>query len=176
MIPPSSLIMTISGRWIDPLRLHPSEVQIEDIAHALSNICRFTGHVTKFYSVAEHCLRVARMVPPHMEMIALLHDASEAYVADVSRPLKRQPEFEAYRRLEERVMWAIGKKFGFEWPEPDKVKWADREACRQEGSALVPGWTLKPQMPYFDPVVGLTPVRAKKLFLQKFDQIWRESQ
>ncbi|MEM4379972.1 MAG: hypothetical protein QXL01_04720, partial [Thermoplasmatales archaeon] len=80
-------IETYSGKKFDYLA--QSELDIEDIAHALSNLCRFNGHTRVFYSVAEHSVNVSSMVPPELKIAALLHDAAEAYIGDVPSPLKQ---------------------------------------------------------------------------------------
>jgi len=68
---------------------------IEDIAHALANICRWTGHTSRFYSVAEHCIRAAAIAPPECKLHVLMHDAAEAYLGDVATPLKNLlPEYQ----------------------------------------------------------------------------------
>lgn len=67
---------------------HPSMFRIEDIAHALAHQCRFTGHCSRHYSVSEHCRHVARMVKPEWRLAALLHEVEEAYIGDLSSPLK----------------------------------------------------------------------------------------
>lgn len=95
-----------SGGVYYPLDPHPKEVKIEDIAHHLSMICRFTGACNKFYSVAEHSVHVSRIVPPKLALLGLLHDATEAYLSDLNRPLKHDPEMVAYRRIE-RLNWCI---------------------------------------------------------------------
>src|SRR5271165_7548492 len=82
-------IQTYTGRVMYPLDPRPEEINIIDIAHALSNLCRFTGHVRTFYSVAEHSVRVSQHCDPKDALWGLLHDASEAYLADMSRPMKR---------------------------------------------------------------------------------------
>lgn len=99
VVPPSH-IQTFTGRHINPFDPDPAAIDIEDIAHALSHICRFTGHTRSFYSVAEHCVRAAdynTMTSIHgtmgkrsrrMALATLLHDASEAYLTDIPRPLK----------------------------------------------------------------------------------------
>jgi len=79
---------TFTGKRVNPLELRPEDVDIVDIAHALSQICRYGGHCHKFYSVAEHCIRVAVKAPDELKLAALLHDAEEAYLGDVIRPLK----------------------------------------------------------------------------------------
>lgn len=81
-------IQTYSGKRFDLLDPLVEQVDAFDIAHALSRICRFTGHTGEHYSVAQHCVHVAEHVPPHAKLQALLHDAHEAYVGDVSSPLK----------------------------------------------------------------------------------------
>ena len=90
-------IQTFTGKRIYPFDPDPDLICIDDIAHALSNICRFTGHVKHFYSVAQHSVIVANAIPdslgvPHTNELylqALLHDAQEYLFSDLSRPLKR---------------------------------------------------------------------------------------
>lgn len=112
-------IQTHSGRRFYPLDPRPEEVRLGDIAHALSRICRFSGHCTRFYSVAEHSLHVALHVaweeaPPARPVVlaALLHDASEAYLCDLPRPIKHMPEMAPYRTMEARVEAVIAERFG----------------------------------------------------------------
>lgn len=85
-------IQTFSGHRVWPFI--PSHVEnvfaLEDIAHSLSMQCRFTGHVSRFYSVAEHCVIGSRLLPDRLAMPFLWHDAEEAYVGDITRPLKMQ--------------------------------------------------------------------------------------
>ena len=82
-------IQTMSGVIFYPLDPRPEEIRIEDIAHALSHQCRFAGHCREFYSVAEHSVRVSRELPQEFMLWGLLHDASEAYLVDLPRPIKR---------------------------------------------------------------------------------------
>jgi 5'-deoxynucleotidase YfbR-like HD superfamily hydrolase len=106
-VPP--IIITKSGKKIDLLQPDPQEFSISDIAHALSHLCRFTGHTRRFYSVAQHSLMVSELVPQALAKEALLHDAAEAYIGDVSTPLKiLLPE---YRSIEERIELAIHQRF-----------------------------------------------------------------
>lgn len=102
-------IQTYSGRAFYPLAPYPQDVCIEDIAHALSQLCRFGGHCRRFYSVAEHSVLLSRVVVPEFQLWALLHDASEAYLVDVPRPIKKQ--LPAYVEAERRVMAAICARF-----------------------------------------------------------------
>ncbi len=82
-------IQTATGRQFYPLDPRPEDVCIEDIAHALSNVCRFAGHSAWHYSVAQHCVLASEYAPPEYAIAALLHDAAEAYMGDIARPWKR---------------------------------------------------------------------------------------
>lgn len=131
------MIETFSGGMIDPLNPTPGAICIEDIAHALSNVCRFTGHTKRFYSVAQHSIIVASILPAPLKLWGLLHDASEAYIADVARPVKRRmPEYIAN---EKRLMQCICAKFDLEWPTPNEVDEADLRALATERRDLMPG-------------------------------------
>ncbi|MFG1172125.1 HD family hydrolase [Erwiniaceae bacterium CAU 1747] len=115
-------INTLSGKHFRFNDIDPATISIEDIAGALSNLCRFTGHVQDFYSVAQHSVYVSRLVPPEMALEALLHDAAEAYCGDVSSPLK---EFiPDYRCIEQRIDAVIRAKFGL----PAELNWLVKRA------------------------------------------------
>ena len=109
-----SCIMTNSHIMIDPLNPDPELIQITDIAHALSLTCRGNGHVKNFFSVGQHCINAAkeaaaRGYSKRIILASLLHDASEAYMSDVPRPLKRLlPE---YVTAEDRFLDLIYEKF-----------------------------------------------------------------
>lgn len=108
-------ISTSLGIRMYPLDPREDEIDINDIANALSRICRFTGHVkptVELYSVAEHCVRVAMYLPEPLRLAGLLHDASEAYLSDIARPVKKQPEFLKYKDIEHALETVIFKKFG----------------------------------------------------------------
>lgn len=127
------------GKRVDLSFPQASEIVIEDIAQGLGNLCRFTGQISKFYSVAEHCMHVADLVPPPFKRIALLHDASEAYIADISTPLKNELGA-AYRQIENRITEAIDQAFGCDGQLvllPACVRAADRMMLMTERDALV---------------------------------------
>ena len=136
-------IRTFSGlkfRHINPL---PEDVCIEDIAHHLSNICRFSGACRRFYSVAEHSWRVSYTCKIENAMWGLMHDASEAYCSDLCRPLKYANGLEGYRKYEKLAMKAICYKFNMPLEEPADVKEADQILLATEGRDLMGGVELK---------------------------------
>ena len=101
--------MTYTGRQFFPLTPRQEDIDIEDIAHSLSRLCRFNGHCKSFYSVAEHSYRISYIVPPEFALWGLLHDAGEAYLSDLPRPIKHQiPEF---IEIEERLLKDITKVY-----------------------------------------------------------------
>lgn len=117
------IIQTYSGSYINFLDFTENVYKIDDIAHALSNICRFTGHCKEFYSVAQHCVIASHNVPKEYALDALMHDAVEAYLGDVSSPLKQfLPE---YKRIEKELYADIAASFGFNERTPDVVKHID---------------------------------------------------
>lgn len=120
-------IQTYTGKKFFPLDPNPDDIDIEDIAHALSNQCRFTGHVNEFYSVAQHSVYVSEWCDPEDALWGLLHDATEAYLVDLASPMKRQPRFEAFRAAERRLERAIAKRFGLDPKLPKSVKEADKK-------------------------------------------------
>lgn len=137
-------IQTFSGLAMFPLDPRPEEIALMDIARALSNTCRFPGHTHTFYSVAEHSVHVSRLVPQEDRAWGLLHDASEAYLCDIARPLKRLPEFSYYRRIERQLQSAIAERFGLDPDQPAAVTAADDLMLAVEASELIapllPGW------------------------------------
>jgi uncharacterized protein len=123
-------LITISGRKFWPMDPAVEDVDIHDIAWALSRICRFGGHVNTHYSVATHCTAISYLVPEEDALWALLHDASEAYVGDMVRPLKNS--MEEYREAEERVISVIMRKFGLPDKMPESVHYADKMILEAE--------------------------------------------
>jgi len=120
-----SHFVTFSGQKFYPFDPQPEEIHIQDIAHHLSLICRFGGSCSWFYSVAEHSLWVSKLCPPPDRLWGLLHDAAEAYLGDVIRPIKCRPEFAAYRDAKAALLSAIIQKFGLAPEMPASVYNAD---------------------------------------------------
>ncbi|MFB5172848.1 HD family hydrolase [Erwinia amylovora] len=118
-----SWIQTVTGKHFNFVNTDSASICIEDIAGALSNICRFTGHLTDFYSVAQHSVHVSYLVPAEYAFEALLHDAAEAYCSDINSPLKSLlPD---YRDIENRIETVIRRKFGLPPVISTPVKYAD---------------------------------------------------
>ncbi len=170
-------MQTASGAPFWPLDPRPEDVSIEDIAHALSFQCRFAGHCRVFYSVAEHSVRVARVVegrnaPQRVVLAALLHDAAEAYLGDMIRPLK--PYMDSYRAAEDGVYSAIARRFGI----PEEISWAVRGAdgvlLATEARDLMGGahtkWGLR-HKPLAEAIEPWSSRRAKEEFLHMFEEV-----
>lgn len=129
-------ILTYSGEWFNLESPHTHAYSIADIAVSLSRIVRWNGH-TKFpYSVARHSLEVCELVPPEHQLAALLHDAAEAYIGDISTPVKELlPDI---KYLEMQILTQIGNQFGFDTPLHETVKNADETMQATEWRDLMP--------------------------------------
>jgi hypothetical protein len=123
---------TYTGKHVHPFRPSPDEIDIEDVAHSLSQICRFVGHADCLYSVAQHSVLVSELVPLEDGLWGLLHDASEAYLGDLPAPIKGDPEMSFYRTIEDRLMAAICRKFRLRPEMPESVRAADQLALATE--------------------------------------------
>lgn len=174
-------ILVASGHYVNPMALHPHDVRIEDIAHALGNQCRYSGHTREFYSVAEHCVRLAGILeetgePWDVVLFGLLHDAAEAYLVDLPRPLKRDSALgEAYRDAEERCLRAVMCHFGLWRPEPACVRAADLTMLATERRDLMPGedvWAVIADVaPLAETIEPWDPRDARETFLFEFQRL-----
>ena len=167
-------IQTYTGAKVNPFDPDPDTIHIEDIAHALSNICRFTGHSKYFYSVAEHSWLVSKLVNEKYMLTGLLHDASEAYLTDVSRPVK--PHLKGYIKLEHDLTKVIAEKFNLIYPFPSQVKKVDSRLCITEGKYLMPDitcWKLYGKVEPYKKVsiINYRPGTIKKYFLERFEEL-----
>lgn len=180
----TGVIQTFSGRYVRPLDLEPETIVIEDIAHALANQCRYSGHTKKFYSVGQHCVlavRVARTmlrIGHEVEKLfaILMHDSPEAYLQDVARPLKEEPYFgQAYRGAEGRAEKVLAEVFGFTYPFPPEVKLVDLMMLGAEKRDLMPpgpDWEILEgiEIPEFE-IIPWTPERTEAEFLKLYEKL-----
>jgi uncharacterized protein len=153
-------LITYSGLKVDVFNPKPEMFSIVDIAHALSNICRFGGHTKRFYSVAEHSIRVSHSVEPEFKLQALMHDAGEAYLFDMPSPIKKH--LIGYEGLEQGVMRAISKQFQFPWPMSEEVEKADKLNLELEWELLFNNFNAD------DSNICMDPFRAESVFLFHF--------
>lgn len=189
-------MQTASGRKFVITDPKPDAIVIDDIAHALSMLCRFGGHVLDFYSVAQHSVLVCDYVEslrgsPNDIRWALLHDASEAYLGDIVWPLKQHPGLGGYKYIERDVQNVIAGKFELVGDEPPCVKQADLVILATEKRDLLArqdedGITneiaaARRQLgPLYEDQIAARPERidpwspkdAKVAFLQRFRKHW----
>ena len=165
-------VSTFLGNRFFLTQPHIDDVAIEDIAHGLAYQCRFNGQTRAFYSVAQHSLMVMALVPDHLRFSALLHDAAEAYLGDMVKPLKNLfPEFSV---IEARVMEIIGHRFSVDLAHLDPaIKRADLIALATEKRDLMPhsteAWAnLDGVEPLASVITPLSPQEAKLTFLAAF--------
>jgi hypothetical protein len=172
--------VSYSGQCFNVRAPAPEQINLADIAHHLSHVCRFGGAVREFYSVAEHCVYVSYLVRPELAALGLFHDATEAYLGDVIKPLKNcLPQ---YRDLEHIWAAAVAARFGLASLEHPEVKTADVAAVQAERRDLLPQtlaadapqelWHAYLQRgdrvpPAAAPVIPVGPARARELFLAR---------
>lgn len=168
----NNYIETFTGKRFWPLNPIAEDVDIIDVAHALSNKCRYTGHTSHFYSVAQHSCLVSYNVPEHYQLEALLHDGCEAYLPDLAYPLRGA--FAGFADAEELVHRAIADRFNLIFPWPAQIKNVDRLITRDEARALMrtqgrdwPGSTasLGVAINYWEPK------KAERMFLMRYNHL-----
>lgn len=181
------LFQTHSGARLNPLAIDPAAIDLHDIAHHLAHLCRFNGATRVFYSVAEHSVRVSKLAQRYAleagetaaaakvtGLWGLLHDASEAYIADVTSPVKETDAFAHYRAIEAELQRACYARFGLNGTPPAEVKRADDQMLaiefrdlmndpparfvEQAGAASVLAWQLRSG-------------QAKAAFVVRFEQL-----
>lgn len=165
-----------SGGWFDLLSPGTSDFTIEDIAHGLAHTCRYAGQADSFYSVAEHSLLVSE-VAVGREYTALMHDAAEAFIGDVTRPLKQLlPE---YRKIEAAIETAIFERFDV-LPTCGAIKQADLSVLAAEQAQIMPSGTdAWAEEAGIEPapviVVHMAPTEAKQRFLKRYEELRPQS-
>ena len=182
-------LRTFTGRRFYPLKPKIEDVSIFDIAHALSMLCRFAGHVHEFYSVAQHSVLVAQATakgewyrPGTEDEVrwALLHDAAEAYLVDVPSPLKNMAGFgDGYRAAEKKLLRVIARRFGLESAtEPEIVRHYDhvllcteqRDLYGERETPYVPSYEV---MMLTERIMGWSPSLAEEMFLGTFMRLFK---
>lgn len=167
-------ILTASGNYFNFIEPDSNIIRVTDIAHALANVCRFGGHTSEFYSVAQHSVLASRIVPPEDAFAALFHDAAEAYLGDVMRPLKELlPD---YRALEARVQATVFQKLGLPQQLPPSIKHADRVLLATEQRDLMPAhddeWGLIAGIePLTERIEPWAPWLACTTFLERYREL-----
>lgn len=172
-------IRTFTGKKFYWASIETNQFDISDIAHALANNCRWSGHVKEFYSVAQHSVYASREAPPGFELDALLHDAAEAYVHDTPSPLKwhlKDNGFTVFSDLENRIEKEIAKRFGVAHPMPPEVKEVDMRLLSTESRDLMPNGEERLHMvpPYDWKIQPLDPREAERMFLRRYNRLWLE--
>ena len=157
----SAIILTYSGVEFDIFNPDPDKILIEDIAHALSMQCRFSGHTRLFYSVAEHSVACANLTSGY-KLEALMHDSAEAYLHDMISPLKK--EMPEYVDLEDKIMKVIASKFEFKYPIPAQVHGIDKILLDREQRTLMTGYSSYRINNHRE----MPPAVAERLFLDVF--------
>lgn len=190
----STRIETLNRKYVDPLNMSVDDLDIEAVAHALSHQCRFNGFTSRHYSVAEHSFHVSHIVQARCmaegwtnpeavreaSLQGLLHDATEAYLIDIPRPLKSA--FPEYKAIESRLNEVVCQKWGVPTTMHPYVFEADMRICVTEKLALLsPDGLERPEWadlnrnfkPYTNGEVTITtndvhPADARRMFLARF--------
>jgi len=170
-----SCISVVGGDFFDLLRPEVNDYNIETIAHALSRINRYTGHIAvEHYSVAEHSVLVSYAVPDKYALIGLMHDASEAFVGDISSPLKKILG-RAYTDIEDAIQEEMARQYGYEYPYPVEIHEADKRVYWAERRTVAPGqdklWHQELRSSRKVVPEGWSPDRAKNEFLERFNEL-----
>jgi uncharacterized protein len=176
-------ISLLSGARFNYNKPEESDVTIEDVASALSNVCRFSGHLPRFYSVAQHLVNTSHivpMVPVELAFTGLMHDTAEAFTNDLPTPLKWA--FPIFKELELKIEAAMSEKFGFQFPYPPEIKEADTvmlmlekyyiKECNDHWP-MYDKYTREYVQPFRDKVDldSWQPRRAKREFLERFEEL-----
>lgn len=168
-------VIRIRSGTLDLLDPDPDDIELEDIAHALSNLCRFTGHSRTFYSVAQHSVLVSKLVPEEHALAGLMHDAEEAYFGDMSSPLKRILDSPTFVAAVDLIKSRIAEKFDYEYPFSKYVKEADIDAIiferRDLTSESMPYWQSYWSETVVPKIIGMPPEWCELNFLKRFEEV-----
>ncbi|TCV90872.1 phosphohydrolase [Sulfurirhabdus autotrophica] len=170
----TTYVSTFLGNRFYPLEPRIDKVAIEDIAHGLSFQCRFNGQTCEFYSVAQHSLIVSALVDDDLKLAALLHDAAEAYLGDMVKPLKIL--LPAFANIEDRVTDIIAQEFSLDFSNYSPIKTADLISLATEKRDLMPfsveNWEyLNGIDPLPEIIKPMNPFEAKSAFMLEFERL-----
>lgn len=176
----NGMMQTFTGKYVNPLDLKPDDIDIVDIAHHLSLICRFNGACMSFYSVAQHSLLVSDLMPNEDKLAALLHDAAEAYISDVTRPVKYSiPDI---KKIEDRIIVKILAKYDCSGADWAAIKKADNVILATERRDLmVPTgtsmdiWNLE-EKPLENIIIPWAPNLSESMFFMMITILIREQE
>ena len=178
----SGWLHTYKGVKFYPSSPKIEEIDIEDIAHALANVCRFGGHTRKFYSVAQHSVIVSKIIAKGFEKEGLLHDAPEAYIGDMVRPIKNVSEVgAAFKKIEKIVADAVEKRFKIRALDSEEVQVADDTVLATEARDIMHGtkdWTLIRDgiTPMNAEVIPMSPEESERLFMQRYYELFPQDE
>lgn len=169
-------LQTYTGLKVYPKNFQPEQIDIRDIARSLSMQVRFGGHMEKFYSVAQHSVLCSRYIQEEYALCALLHDATEAYIGDMPKPIKEcLPDFQRM----EKSLWekAIAPSFGLDTQMPTEVHAIDYLMLGAEARDLISqteGWRIPSadEVDFIEKIVPLNPEEAEKEFLSRFKELY----
>jgi hypothetical protein len=167
--PKKCWIMTYLGTKFYPFDPKVEDVCINDIAHSLSLTCRYSGHCSQFYSVAQHCLEVAKILPDELKLQGLLHDSAECYIGDLASPVKYGMPY--YREVEKSILSTVHKAFGVSVNgNSDAILKADLTLLATEARDLMKsteGWLL-PEPPLDSRIEVMSSKEAELMFISMF--------
>jgi hypothetical protein len=174
-----SAIQTFSGVFIDPFAPDPTCIRIEDLAHAVANQCRFSGHTRRHWSVAAHSCLVSLLCSDEHKLDGLMHDAHEAICVDVPSPLKQHPSMQGYRDLEATIEAAVRLRFRLAPKKSHEVVLADNIALWAEAGELLhgtSGWSCNSDKAFYERrtfwarerIREMIDLDSEKLFLENY--------
>ena len=165
-------IETYTGMFIDPLNCKMEDIEIEDIAQALSLKCRFGGHCDGFYSVAQHSVLVSENCTNKFG--GLMHDAAEAYISDIPTPVKIQ--LKGIEKIEDNLLRIIFEKYNLYYPLSNDIKETDKRMCLTEAYNLglnISNWKLREIYELYDfDIEKWSWEKSKKEFLKRFYELY----
>jgi uncharacterized protein len=168
-------LQTYTGKQFFPMDTRAGDFDILDIAHALSNICRYAGHCREFYSVAQHSVMVSQHCGMVYAIEGLMHDATEAYLADIPRPVKHDQRMLGYCLIESDMEREIADQFGLWYPWPSDVKAADDAVLMAERRDLMATppipWGLEHIKPIDQHIQAWSPHLSEQRFLDRYFEL-----